>query len=1219
MPSQRPSAAFDPISPDLNVADLVEETPNFEYVTRVPCEMVVEQSLESFEKLVLLHVIIGGKPLVIEGFQNKLDEWTFTSQWLQDNWGNRCKFHLNRMFLPRLTSNEVEQARNLSKQQNIPLSMNHYLRNMSKLANQWTNQNYKDADRQRIYLKDIDCPDLWRRKLEEQMPLGIFYMNDSTGEIGGPGADGPGGRGVARAGDLMSSLPTEMRADNLMCYIGHEGTYTPAHREMCASLGQNIMVEASGSIDEEGKPAKPGSSIWFMTESKDRHLVSEYWLGTLGHDIEIEKHFAQINAWKAAPFKVYVAEQRVGDFILIPPLAPHQVWNRGTRTMKVAWNRTTVETLEMAIDEAIPRARMVCRDEQYKNKAIVYFTLEKYSDLLGQIELRMSLARNPQDHADLQNSNKIRQLQKDFIRLFSLFTKILISEMLSPVSPHDKRGQYIPYDGYVTCSYCRCNIFNRFLTCTSCIVPLPDADEDTYDICLDCFAMGRSCSCISDYKWVEQFNWSELIQKHESWRRQILGFEGNTSRDPPKSLQEERKSLQKKTLAQVCQEQLKLRPWSDPKNPRAVPNALHSNGNADEDGKVSRKDRLDKKNFCMEHVALHPREKWKCAACNKCDRSYSYGSLWRMFDLMPLSVMEQYNWECPFCCKICSCGSCRRRTGMIPYEPKGTVLGHDTKKIADLRSVEHLVDFSHSNMNWIKTAGDDHPSDTRRLQSRIEEAERLKASDTMSNDHYVDTGLQNPVLRRTNEEIPTDAEIPIDPLLSNTSPNRTRTGSERQPPPGLGSNNNAISRAAHSGSHLAHDLPEPTNTEQGQTAQARERNFVSNGITYEYPDPEETVPISAPTYAPPQVPQKQATGTEKRKSFILQSDVANGRQDDSNEQFRQAQRQKALREAKLNNRQIIADAALTGKSLVVSLSLPRSRLATLGTNSENGTGSGSVPEVGKDQSELIQSDLPSMTMMDEDVDVSRKRKDRAGDDDDDEYRVRKRRDRPSASAAAAASVRESRRAQTSYAEDESESDFDEIVVDTGELSSNKSKGPRSIPQYLANRYKGQNLPEELATPEPRARPKPKNMNISKGGRSPASKPAPPPKSTPQSKLSPVATSRPQSSGKRRGRPPKSSLTSAQKLAEENRKAKLKAVSWADGGGGEDTESSDRSTTPPASSDGETPEPPPAKAARPGPKPKPMAVPTSIFSRPGMAGRKIKIASAKMAAAITGKV
>ncbi|KAK0948681.1 hypothetical protein LTR91_027046, partial [Friedmanniomyces endolithicus] len=147
--------------------------------------------------------------------------------------------------------------------------MGHYMKNMGKLANQFFEKDgaYKEKNRQRVYLKDIDCPSVWQIKVKEQIPGTLFYMNDSTGEIGGPGAvpdltgTVPGrrlGKGIARAGDLMSSLPPDMRAENLMCYIGHEGTYTPAHREMCASLGQNVMVEASGTVSDDAQAEKPG-------------------------------------------------------------------------------------------------------------------------------------------------------------------------------------------------------------------------------------------------------------------------------------------------------------------------------------------------------------------------------------------------------------------------------------------------------------------------------------------------------------------------------------------------------------------------------------------------------------------------------------------------------------------------------------------------------------------------------------------------------------------------------------------------------------------------------------------------------------------------------------------------------------------------------------------------------------------------------------------------
>ena len=51
--------------------------------------MIAENGLEKFEKLVLLHVVIGGKPLVIDGFEEVLDPWTFTPSWLRDNHGDK--------------------------------------------------------------------------------------------------------------------------------------------------------------------------------------------------------------------------------------------------------------------------------------------------------------------------------------------------------------------------------------------------------------------------------------------------------------------------------------------------------------------------------------------------------------------------------------------------------------------------------------------------------------------------------------------------------------------------------------------------------------------------------------------------------------------------------------------------------------------------------------------------------------------------------------------------------------------------------------------------------------------------------------------------------------------------------------------------------------------------------------------------------------------------
>ncbi|KAK8237229.1 hypothetical protein IWZ00DRAFT_518201 [Phyllosticta capitalensis] len=763
MPAVRRRAVFEPIPPDFDVGALVESTENFEYVNRISLHSIRDQGIESFEKLVLGYVVKGGKPLVIDGFDEILDPWTFTPGWLAANCGDK-----------------VENARDITKQEDLPLTIGHYLKNMDLLTNQYfeRRENYKDKNRQRIYLKDIDCPQVWQDKLKELIPAGLFYLNDTVGEIGGPGAVDEGtsatgrkkGRGIARAGDLMSSLPEEMRAENLMCYIGHEGTYTPAHREMCASLGQNIMVNASGIVGEDGKPEKPGSSIWFMTETQDRHLVAEYWLSTLGHDVEVEKHFAQVAAWKRAPFKTYVLEQRPGDFLLIPPLAPHQVWNRGTRTIKVAWNRTTVETLERAFEEALPNARQVCRDEQYKNKAIVYYTLLKYSNLLRQARMQSEASVEQADL--LKKSVKVKQLKRDFKQLFQLYKNILLSEMFNPDMPKE-HPEFMQFDSFVTCAYCRGNIFNRFLTCKSCVYGLATQTEEPYDICMDCYAMGRSCRCISDLKWVEQWKWKDLVRSYEEWRSQVIEIEnGRLTETTPLPLQEERRSMGKKTLAQICQEQLKLRPWVDCNNPHAKDEDEKSDEEiiVNEDGTVKKttkklsKAQLAKTASC--HVCLKRHPRWKMAKCTSCDLWYCYGSLWRAHDLMPQTIMENPRWQCPHCQKVCNAGNCRRDLRQRPYEPKGTLLGHDTKKVADARSVEALVDFSVSNLNWIRE------EDEAKMQRRKAEAQRERLNDQsqLENDEEEELDESTQVVYAADDESFLDPALRSGPLTNQGLP-----------------------------------------------------------------------------------------------------------------------------------------------------------------------------------------------------------------------------------------------------------------------------------------------------------------------------------------------------------------------------------------------------------------------------------------------------------------
>jgi hypothetical protein len=95
MRSQRSRAAFEPISPDVDIAALVDSTPNFEYAHRIDCHSIDDLGLEKFEKMVLGLVILGGKPLVIGGFNERLNGSIFSAKWLRSRYSKKSKWHVS--------------------------------------------------------------------------------------------------------------------------------------------------------------------------------------------------------------------------------------------------------------------------------------------------------------------------------------------------------------------------------------------------------------------------------------------------------------------------------------------------------------------------------------------------------------------------------------------------------------------------------------------------------------------------------------------------------------------------------------------------------------------------------------------------------------------------------------------------------------------------------------------------------------------------------------------------------------------------------------------------------------------------------------------------------------------------------------------------------------------------------------------------------------------
>lgn len=86
-----PQAKFDPIPPDLDLHLLVDETPNLKWAQRITRAQARNLGPQQFEKLVLFHVVQGGKPLVIEGWDSVLPKSIFNADWLERTYDKKRK------------------------------------------------------------------------------------------------------------------------------------------------------------------------------------------------------------------------------------------------------------------------------------------------------------------------------------------------------------------------------------------------------------------------------------------------------------------------------------------------------------------------------------------------------------------------------------------------------------------------------------------------------------------------------------------------------------------------------------------------------------------------------------------------------------------------------------------------------------------------------------------------------------------------------------------------------------------------------------------------------------------------------------------------------------------------------------------------------------------------------------------------------------------------
>ncbi|KAF8637328.1 hypothetical protein AX17_002829 [Amanita inopinata Kibby_2008] len=340
-----------------------------------------------------------------------------------------------------------------------------------------------ETDQERFYGKDVDCPELWQEKLN-QLGIPTQLLPESSS-------------------DLLSNQPKEARVKTLMCYLGIGDTFTPCHKDLCSSSGQNLMC-----YTENG-----GSSFWFMTSTEDVFNATRYF-HEIHRELDHETNIVTVEELSKAPFKIFITEQKLGDLVLVPPRSCHQVINHGGITIKTSWSRMTLDGLIAAYYHELPIYQRVCRFETYRVKYTIYCSLRKYTAKLCSLtdtETEGQRTRRRSRPGATPITSQKRILASELVRLLEAYEAILIDELPLPDAPvvqfplvssdtvSSTNLEDILGGDRITCDFCGADVFQSFFECRSCVASYSETVGIGYGcvICPACYVDGRCCQCRS--------------------------------------------------------------------------------------------------------------------------------------------------------------------------------------------------------------------------------------------------------------------------------------------------------------------------------------------------------------------------------------------------------------------------------------------------------------------------------------------------------------------------------------------------------------------------------------------------------------------------------------------------------------------------------------------------------------------------------------------------
>ncbi|KAF9454665.1 hypothetical protein P691DRAFT_656001 [Macrolepiota fuliginosa MF-IS2] len=430
--------------------ELLGKGERFKPATRVSCtSQGLNTRIHEYEDL--------GVPLVIEN-------WHQESHWPEDIFNmDFCRQHFR-------DGKKKISARNVHTRLDQVMAFEDFVEK-ARAVPPFTEPN----ETERWYGKDVECPRQWEDWLRNECVLPNKLLPEGSS-------------------DILACRPRKNGrpdVETLMCYFGIADTYTPCHKDLCASSGQNLMCYTE----------KGGSSFWFMTKSSDCGKVTSYF-HKLKHELDHETHVLSLSELANAPFDIYIVEQKLGDLVLVPPRSCHQVINFGGMTIKMSWSRMTLNGLTVALYHELPLYRRVCRPEIYQIKSTIYHTLRHYTQ-----NLKNTAA---QEVTSIQKSvltntlgTILRLYDHILIEEYSPYGESLISNTDSgrrgsssrtrDITPSSDTESIQLAEDFHACDFCGADIFQSYF---QCIGKASSRDGvEGYIVCPGCYVEGRTCAC----------------------------------------------------------------------------------------------------------------------------------------------------------------------------------------------------------------------------------------------------------------------------------------------------------------------------------------------------------------------------------------------------------------------------------------------------------------------------------------------------------------------------------------------------------------------------------------------------------------------------------------------------------------------------------------------------------------------------------------------------